>query len=336
MFKLPPKFVQLSENFRLSDFLGCHSVYMYGHANDHRELTAAQLEEAKHLCTELLEPILARFGPVSLSYGYISPELSRKIVKYQDPDKPSYHRWDYGAAVDLVFHDRVAADTPPILTAHEIDALLPYSRMITYSESPFICLATRASEYVSGVARRAFYENRFEGVPYAKPAFVTKSKTSGGRKREHQDLLERGLPVHWKGAGYSTYHCGGQRQLHDYRTSRYSVLTDFLYNETAVQEGIPNSPPLTKTSRAIFKAAGETYDALIAGLEAPRLSVVEGYTSIRVRAATGQQATWSPERFQFAIALPQGRSVDDVISVVGDGVVGHSDSFVTIAGRLEK
>lgn len=334
MFKLPPKMVKLSENFRLSDFMGCHSVYLMGHTNDSDALTGRHLQEGKALCQTLLEPLMERFGPISVSYGYISPDLSRKIVKYQDPDKPSYHRWDAGAAADVVFHQQVADDVAPILVAHEIDRDFGYSRMITYAESPFICLATRKQEALDERYRKAFYENRYEGVRCAKPRFITKSKAPEAREREYQELLQDGLPCDWKGAGYSTYHCGGLRQLHDRRVSKYSILTDFLYNEVAVREGIPNAPALTWVVRRVFEAAGALYDTMVSGLAVPRLSIVDGYASPRVRAFTGDSATWAPDRFQFTVALPAGRTVQNVIDVAGDVVVADDGEFVTVAGRV--
>ncbi|MGZ7230907.1 hypothetical protein ACXWOM_10635, partial [Streptococcus pyogenes] len=76
-------------------------------------------------------------------YGFISPELSRKIVKYQDPDKPSHHRWDLGAAADICVHDWVQTLAPgavgttgaPVHFALRHLRDLPISRLITYSES---------------------------------------------------------------------------------------------------------------------------------------------------------------------------------------------------------
>lgn len=336
MFKIDPKFVRLSENFRLSDLVGCHSVYTYGYTNDYRTLTSRHIREAETLCETLLEPILAKFGPISVAYGYISPDLSRKIVKYQDPDKPSYHRWDAGAAADIVMHRQVAKNVPPIITAHEIDIDFNYSRMITYAESPFICVATRVSEVEQGEGRRAFYENRYTGVRGAKPQFITKSKSAASRKQEYERLLEEGLPVDWRGDGYSTYHCGGVRQLHDRRLSKYTVLTDFLYNMVAVRDGVPNTPTLSASSRRVFEAAGALYDRLIDGMGVSRIGIVEGYVGHRLAEYTGEPSLWGVDRFSFTIALPAGRDVREVQHLLG-GDADIADSlhdFVKIIGGL--
>jgi len=339
MFKIDPKFVKLSTNFRLSDFMGAHSVYAYGYANDYNSLTSRHISEAETLCETLLEPILAKFGPISVSYGYISPDLSRKIVKYQDPDKPSYHRWDAGAAADIVMHERVAENVPPIITAHEIDLEMSYSRMITYSESPFICVATRHSEVSQGFGRRAFYENRYTGVTGAKPQFITKSKSQQSREEEYAWLLSEGLPVDWRGAGYSTYHCGGARQLHDRRTSKYTVLTDFLYNTVAVRDGIANIPSLTAGNRKIFEAAGALYDEILIGMAVPRISIVDGYIGHRLAERLPESPLWGYDRFSFTIAIPDGRDFREVKHIV-DISGAHADTlevgdgFAQIIGGL--
>ena len=175
---MDPTKVRLSPHFLLSDFMGCHSVYTKGLKNHFSDGTGGKLKEARHLCETLLEPLLAEYGPMSISYGYISPELSKAIVTYQDPTQPSYHRWDKGAAADILIHSQVRK-AAPIFLAHEIDEKYDYSRMITYSESPFICVATQLSE--GDKPRKAFYENRYTGEKGAKPIFIKKSATAAGR-----------------------------------------------------------------------------------------------------------------------------------------------------------
>ena len=148
-----PTEVRLSDHFLLSDLMGCHSVYAKGYRNVFNHggvIQADKLREGRTLARKLLEPLVRR-SRLSVTYGYISPELSRKIVKYQDPDKPSYHRWDAGAACDVVLHNYLHTGLPPICAACWIDENLPVSRTITYSESPCICVATRAEEVAKGL-----------------------------------------------------------------------------------------------------------------------------------------------------------------------------------------
>lgn len=269
-----PTKVRLSDHFLLSDFMGCHSVYTKGIPNIWIDADGSKLKEGKYLCETLLEPLLDTYGPLSIGYGYISPDLSKRIVAYQDPNMPSYHRWDKGAAVDICVHSWVKK-TAPIFLAHEIDKTLPYSRMITYSESPYICVATQINE--GDTPRRAFYENRYLGVKGGKPDFVKKSPNAAKRIRDGEALK---LVHDWRGAGYPTYHGGGIRQLPHRRVSKFSVASDFLYSTHAVRSGVPNAPDLDKYAEA-FRQAGKTYDALLAKLDVPRLSIVRGFESFR-------------------------------------------------------
>lgn len=248
--------------------MGCDSVYRNGYQNVFEDPDGRKLAEARALCQEILEPLLGR-SRLSVSYGYISPELSRRIVKYQDPNKPSYHRWDSGAACDVVLHEE---DGPPIFSAFWIDENLPVSRVITYSESPFLCVASRLEEIRSGDPRRALYENRYVGQ--RKPKFINYSNNPESRLRQKDSVA---LEYDWEGAGYPTYHGGGRQQFHHRRTSAFTVLSDFLYNSEAVEEGYANAPP--NRAFAKFKKAGEVYDGILKSLSIRRMSIVRGYES---------------------------------------------------------
>lgn len=37
------------------------------------------------LATQILDPVVEQFGPITLSYGFCSPELARKITKNRSP-----------------------------------------------------------------------------------------------------------------------------------------------------------------------------------------------------------------------------------------------------------
>lgn len=267
---MAPRDIRLSEHFLLSDFMGCDSVYRKGYKNLFVDTNGTKLAEGKHLCETLLEPMLWGYGPLSITYGYISPDLSERIVSYQDPKQPSYHRWDKGAAADVVVHCWVA-ESPPILLAHEIDQKFPYSRMITYSESEGICLATQLSE---STPRRAFYENRYMGVAKAKPKYIRKSQSMDAKRREAENLV---LEHDWRGAGYPTYHGGGRRQLHHRRCGEFSLITDFLYNDRVATVGGSNMPSIAVVQSGVFERAGAFYAELLRILDTPRISIVRGF-----------------------------------------------------------
>lgn len=286
---------RLSSHFILADFLGNDSVYRKGIPNAMRDDAAAELKLAnvRALCTHVLEPLMAAYGAFSISYGYIAPDTSRALVRYQDPDKPSHHRFDLGAAADVCVHEWVrrtrqhlddlflpeSAQGAPIALAHGVDMLgdIPYSRIITYSESPYICVAASAREIAAGKPRRAFYENRFEGQPKVKPAYTSLS-TPQARQRHFERLQENGLPAHWEGAGFPTYHGGGRKQYHHIRVSNYTMVSDWLVDLQSIAEGHANAPELA--SHAVqdsFAAAGIVYDLIRASSGIPRLSITAGY-----------------------------------------------------------
>lgn len=266
--KVTPDSLRLSEHFLLSDFMGCNSVYAKGYANVFPE-DVGRLREGRTLAEKVLEPLL-EYSKLSITYGFISPELSKLIVKYQDPSKPSYHRWDSGAACDVILHDRIATE-PPIASAFWMDENLPVSRVITYSESPCICVASRAEEIAKGDPRRALYENRYVGV--RKPQYINYSSAPATRRRQKQEME---LEHPWEGNGFPSYHGGGILQAQHIRTSKYTVLSDFLYSDRAVMEGYAN--PYDNHIEP-FEQAGTLYDDLIEELGIKRLSIVRGYES---------------------------------------------------------
>lgn len=319
----------LSDHFRLSDFLGNHSVYAKGMANSVPRLSELQRDNAVALCTEALEPLLERFGPVSIAYGLISPDFSRKIVKYQDPDKPSHHRWDLGAAADVISHKWVQGlpveytegqalqneneATSPILLAHAIDSelSLPYSRLITYSESPYLCVAISAAEVSGGRVRRAFYENRYEGTPRAKPKYLQYA-TNAAKVSAFNALIAQGLPHQWEGGGFPSYHGGGKQQYQHMRVSKYTTVLDWLFNLKSISSGHKNIPALVSDAvQDSFAAAGLIYDYLVDRTTIPRFSILSGYVC-RSHPDFSPEVDWRNPAVSFELAGPRHYSVADI------------------------
>ncbi len=236
MSYIDPTTYRLSDSFLLSDFMGCDSVYRFGYRNritDSAE-DAEKLEHGRFLA-ETIELLQEDFGPCLVCYGYISPQLSQRIVKYQDPHKPSYHRWEIGAAADLHFPEWTRHHAP-IGLACEIDDNYEYSRMITYSESEWVCFATNEHENPS---REAFYENRYVSEQ-KKPLFIRYSSKKDTRNEQKTDALVLKDP--WRGQGWPRYHGGGRRQYEHMSISDYSNVGSFLYSRDSVHNGIQNKP----------------------------------------------------------------------------------------------
>lgn len=306
----PPSEVRLSANFLLSDFMGCNSVYTKGYPNVFHDPSGKKLKEGVALCEYVLEALLEQYGQLSISYGYISPDLSEEIVTYMDPGRPSYHRWDKGAACDVLLHDPVNRGEAPVYSAFRIDEELPMSRVISYSESPYICLATNLAEIESGKFRRALYENRYIGQ--RKPQYIPYPSSLDARAEQ---VRAHTLTHDWRGAGYPTYHGGGKRQLHHVRTSKYTMLSDWLYSDEGVRKGCRNVPPRNYYNK--FRAMGDVYDTLVIQLlheyGPGRLPIIEGYSSPEY---------WE-DKGAATIALPDNYEPDglfDTLQEWGDNV----------------
>lgn len=294
MTPINPTTVWLSDHILLSDLVGCDSVYRHGYANPVFDTDHAKLREGYKLA-ETLEPYI-RDRAVSFTYGYVCPMLSQAIVKYQDPRKPSYHRWDKGAACDLVIHTPEEMWGNPLPAApwtetgtlawghYPLDELslmytehgIRWSRAITYAESDIFCFATQISEKDN--PRMATYENRYMG-PKEHPYF--------GKIKE--DTIKSGDfngPDGWRGRGWPHTHGNGRRQYEHVRTGVYSLLSDFLYDSVCVHKGIPNRPPLGKRNSDRFMLnvmlAGIAYEH-VQNYTDERLAIVAGYVNPAAR-----------------------------------------------------
>lgn len=345
-----PRNIWLSDNFRLSDFLGNHSVYARGIPNhfyweDGED--EGRLDNATALCTAALEPILEEYGPMSISYGYISPEFSRATVKYQDPDKPSHHRWDLGAAADIVVHRWVQGHsfkkkvplanlfmdentrTSPIALAHAIDSELqvPYSRMITYSESPCVCVAVKHSEVEDGRPRKAFYENRYMGAQKAKPLYIQMPSTMQ-KSRGLESLQTERLPFPWEGSGSPTYHGGGVRQYQHTRVSRYTTVLDWLFNLQSISTGVRNTPALNSPEvQDGFAAAGILFDHIQDHIGVPRISILGGYVC-RTHPEYKVGSDWRDGTVRFLLGSPRYMDSETFMALLGTAIPEYAEMEV--------
>jgi hypothetical protein len=308
MASIDPTTVRLSDSFLLSDFMGCDSVYRRGLKNQITDADDHKIAEGKHLA-ETLEQIQDRYGPISVSYGYISPGLSREIVTYQDPSKPSYHRWDAGAAADFIAHEWFIDDCAPIFLAADIALSISYSRMITYAESEAICFATRLSEKGTE-GRQALYENRYMGE--RKPQHIKHNTTD--KRRLQATFADVELSHPWRGQGYPSYHGGGRKQFEHVRVGRYALLSDFLYVPERVHYGLANNPWNGEAKSAgnfheLLKSAGAALSHIVETL-GKRVSLVYGFER-----SENNERNWR-EHFCFEIVPPVGVCVEDVAEIV--------------------
>lgn len=281
-----PTKVRVSDHFLLSDFLGNHTCYTKGRPNlllPNDPQLPLKMANAKALCRHFLEPFLEQAGPLSISYGYISNAISREIVHYQNPDIPSHHQFTLGAAADVISHEWVnydpeddTATSAPVSLAHEIHgANYPYSRIITYSESAGICVAVSAAEIAANLPRKAFYTNTYVGKK--EPEY--KSHASDAAKASAlARLKEEGLPHGWRGQGHPSHHGRGRRQYHHIRVSKYTMLSDWLFDLQSIANGAKNIPNVQDQGLMdSFYKAGDLYDDIILGTGINRFSIISGF-----------------------------------------------------------
>lgn len=289
-----PTRVRLSKHFMLSDFMGCDSVYRHGYANRLDDSDRGRMQEGKLLAT-YMDTIFEEYGPLSITYGHISSNLSHRIVHYQDPDKPSYHRWDLGAACDFIPHQYLSdVNGSPIGWVADYVGMygLDFSRIITYAESDVICFAVSALEKqkVTGMLHKV-YENRYTGS--RRPHYIRYS-TSISQKELRKRLLEADKAVDgaWRGKGYPSYHGGGREQYEHMRLGGKSRVSDFLYSPERVFAGKNNRPPDDVVTLENWQAAGQ-YNAKVQEV----LFDMGAYRASIVRAYDRQSRPWGGNSF---------------------------------------
>lgn len=232
-----PLFTRMGDNFVLADFMYNDSVIRKGDANympDFRK--NVRLSAHIYAMSAFANTLVDNFGLCSISYGFISPEQSERRVKWKDPTAPSYHRWDDGCAADFIFHGYARNPNDWFSSTVYLSTLImekmDVSRMITYSESPYICLSTGTSP--TKAKRNAIYWNVYEGKERTKPAYYSLSKNDiekikNGMNCDKLIVAKALIRKHAsKGESYPTYHGGGVKQVQHIRLGSYLMLSDIL------------------------------------------------------------------------------------------------------------
>jgi hypothetical protein len=73
-----------SRFFSYADLINCGATASEHHI-DNQPVQADSWRALSALATQILDPIVDKFGPISLTYGFCSPELARKIAKNRNP-----------------------------------------------------------------------------------------------------------------------------------------------------------------------------------------------------------------------------------------------------------
>ena len=258
---------RMSDRFLLLDFLYGHGTYtnVRDTIDLSMRLNEEHLREGKQLCSNLLEPIVESYGPISVGEG-----LRMKGVKKETSDTP--HEWtrSSGAAADIVAHSWVNDGKAPINFLRDLSKRgIHYHRAISYAGSEYCCVAFKSSERDYRLS-----ENRL----------VSGEKIQGFRSEGFDKWKRRGgdCPLqreHWRRKPYKNHHHRGEVRPWHVRVSSHFVLHDFFRNREMFSRGIPTVPALNeRTAKSEIKVArmmGELLDPVKKFLG--NVSVVRGW-----------------------------------------------------------
>ena len=76
---------QCGRHFRYRDLIEVGATWKQNWI-DNRPREPATYEAMTTLCAEVLDPVYERFGSVELTYGFVSPELEKRIRKNPNPN----------------------------------------------------------------------------------------------------------------------------------------------------------------------------------------------------------------------------------------------------------
>jgi hypothetical protein len=135
-----PQNIRVGKYFMLSDFLYSETAVIKGISNC-PPLAGREVESIKGLCAAILDPVVERFGAISITFGYVSPELQRAIPGRM---RPSVHnicpagKAVLGAAADFQAHNTEYSHKDILLW---IAGSCTYDRLILYPGSTIVCVA---------------------------------------------------------------------------------------------------------------------------------------------------------------------------------------------------
>lgn len=278
---------RLSHHFALIDFLNAHTFYTSGYALTPDDFTDGALIAGRKMCDELLEPLVAKEGPLSFSSGYIPRHLLS--------ERWTPHRWTPtdGAATDVIVHDWVNAGRAPIKLVEKMVAdRAKFERLITYAGSEVICMAAGRNSN-----RGVVYENvRVPGAD--KPVFKTWRRAGQEGRIAVPDRPD------WRRLdGEPVYHTRRALRPQHLRVGEYFTFLDFARDIAALKDGRNWVPPFDHAPLAhMARCMGEVLDPLKKALG--HVTVLQGP---RMKSyATCPAETWQGDVAEVRFMLPHG------------------------------
>ena len=140
--KQRPQDVRVGKYFMLSDFLYSEDAVMSGVVNCPPSFSCPEIDGMRGLCAAILDPVVDEFGPVSVTFAYVSPQLWRKW-NGKRAALIGLHLFrpmqgGIGGAVDILVHSQ---EHDPRTVLNWVRDNCVYDRLILYPGSSILCVA---------------------------------------------------------------------------------------------------------------------------------------------------------------------------------------------------
>lgn len=165
-----PQNTRTGKYFMLSDFLYSETAAQRGIANC-PALDGKEVAAMRGLCEHILDPLVERFGPVSITFGYVSRELAIAIWPGQEWKSglhscylPKQNGATLGIAADVLVHSMEGKPKEVLLWVKENCV---YDRLIAFPGSNIVCVAWtdkpryHCKEWVFASSGKPTYQNAF-------------------------------------------------------------------------------------------------------------------------------------------------------------------------------
>ena len=281
---------RLSKHFILLDFLADHAVYRRSVPLPFDEVwNDGYCALAKGLCNELLEPLIAAYGPISVADAFWPRKLADCWPNDHRGSRHGKHRWEDGeATVDIALY-------------RQVDIFRKQG------DSGKRKLAQKLKKAVDSLSKIDDYRDRV--LCYPNTEFLCVTFKSEGAKNSGEYNRKKGQTL----------------RAHHVRVGRHFNMLDFCRNGWAVEQGIdlvpkdldwrtPDYQPIAEETAARSFAAA--LDPLVNRLG--RISVVRGMETIDF--SSDEHATmhrWDHSGpWRLVCVLPQGEDPDQARDIL--------------------
>lgn len=153
---------RLSKHFILLDFLADHAVYRRSVPLPFDEVwNDGHCALAKGLCNELLEPLIAAYGPISVADAFWPRKVADRWPNDHRGSRHGKHRWEDGeATADIALYSQVDRGKAGSALKEAVDSLSAIDgcrdRVLCYPNTEFLCVTFKSE----GVEKSGGYNPR--------------------------------------------------------------------------------------------------------------------------------------------------------------------------------